>query len=165
MKSIDFIILKMNELRSVFPFLNIVYDFNEETHILDINKNDLDFNHIYYDFEFKFIEDFYNSFPEEDLVFISNDEDKIFFPITNNPKLVLKGLDMETNKPNSDYLYNQNSLFDDIVQKGFNNFNKIDGIKTYFKEVLDKSNLGYEIRFPEIKNKHNTEENCLPLAA
>lgn len=92
MKSIDFIISKIEMLIEKFPSIQIKYEFeeNEDTHIIEISPLSLfEFNEDLKKIEKDIYLEFFKLFPFEGLYFI--DENSLY-PITN-PSIVKKGVE------------------------------------------------------------------------
>ncbi|MDY0090015.1 MAG: hypothetical protein RBR78_06580 [Flavobacteriaceae bacterium] len=84
MTSVDFIITELKKLHNKFITSNIRYEFNESTKIHFIEVTPLEFynSDSYIDSELEFEDLFKERFPEEDVVFISEDSlNKIVFPV------------------------------------------------------------------------------------
>lgn len=92
MKSIDFIISKIEMLIEKFPSIQIKYEFeeNEDTHIIEISPLSLfEFNEDLIKIEKDIYLEFFKLFPFEGLYFI--DENSLY-PITN-PSIIKKGVE------------------------------------------------------------------------
>ena len=76
MKSKEFIVEKLKELVSIFPDLKVRYEFdsNTLTHKIEINPLELfESNDDYLNAEMNLENDFEDTFPNENIIFISND--------------------------------------------------------------------------------------------
>lgn len=84
MTSIDFLKKTMEKAALLFPLITIKYDYIDNTHVIDINTESLNNNDPYFDFELNFLADFTSQFPEEDLVFITCEEDKDLYDMNGS---------------------------------------------------------------------------------